>query len=148
MAGRIRVDKGRGIYVYKTDQKCIDKLKRGKWTGGRYGIGREWTGGRLGLLARIKSNKLVKKVIDVEAKASLQPSSILQEMGQRCLRGNRPAHITVAKSQASATRDPREEPSKKAQTQDKPSHSSHPHSSRPENVGKTSNRKEKKEKKK
>ena len=28
MTGRIRVDRGRGIYVYATDKKSIDELKR------------------------------------------------------------------------------------------------------------------------
>ena len=41
--------------------------------------------------------ELVEKAIDAEAKASLQPQSILREMDQRCPHGNRPAHATVAK---------------------------------------------------
>ena len=58
-------------------------------------------------------DELVEKAIEVEAKASLQPPSIIREMDQRCPRGNHPAHTTVAKSpaQASLTRDPRDEPS-------------------------------------
>ena len=52
--------------------------------------------------------KLDKKEIDAKAKASLQPSSILREMDQHCLRGNRPAYSTMAKSQASSTRNPRD----------------------------------------
>ena len=51
-------------------------------------------------------------MIDAEAKASLQPQSILREMDQRCPHGNRPAHATVAKPHTS-TRDPRDEPSEK-----------------------------------
>ena len=57
--------------------------------------------------------ELVEKAIDAEAKASLQPLSILCEMDQRCPRGNRPAHSTVAKSQASSTRNPRDDSVKK-----------------------------------
>ena len=30
MTGRIRVDRGRGIYVHETDKKSIDELKRRK----------------------------------------------------------------------------------------------------------------------
>ena len=41
--------------------------------------------------------ELVEKAIDAEAKASLQPPSILREMDQRCPHGNRPAHSTMAK---------------------------------------------------
>ena len=66
-------------------------------------------------------------------------------MDQRCPRVNRPAHTTVAKSQASASsaRDPRTEPStKKALALDKP-----PYSSRSEH-GETSDKKARKEKKK
>ena len=48
----------------------------------------------------------IEKAIDAEAKASLQPPSILREMDQRCPQGNRLAYTTVAKFQAS-TRDPR-----------------------------------------
>lgn len=53
-------------------------------------------------------DELVKKAIDAEAKASLQPDSILYGMDHRCPRGNCPAHITVAKSLATTTsmRDP------------------------------------------
>ena len=69
-------------------------------------------------------DELVEKAIDAEAKASLQPPSFIREMDQRCRRGNRPAHTTVAKSQASSTLDPQEEPSENAQTQDKPPNSS------------------------
>ena len=102
--------------------------------------------------------ELVEKAIDAEAKASLQPPSFLREMDQRCPRGNRPAHITMAKSQASATWDPRDDPSEKTQTQasstwdpwDEPSEKAQykpTHSSRSEN-GETSGRKARKEKKK
>ena len=51
--------------------------------------------------------ELVKKAINAEAKASLQPKSILCEIDQCYLRGNRLAHSTVAKLQASSTWDPR-----------------------------------------
>ncbi len=61
-------------------------------------------------------DELVEKGIDAEAKASLQPQSILREMDQRCPRDNRPALTAVAKSQAS-TRDPRDEPIEKPQVQ-------------------------------
>ena len=47
--------------------------------------------------------ELVEKAIDVQAKANLQPPSFLREMDQRCPQGNRPAHTTMAKSQASVT---------------------------------------------
>ena len=46
--------------------------------------------------------------MDAEAKASLQLPSILREIDQHYLRGNRPAHSTVAKLQASSTQDPRD----------------------------------------
>ena len=51
------MDKGRGVYVHKTDKESKDELKGRKWTGGSYLVGREWIGGRLGWLARIKSNR-------------------------------------------------------------------------------------------
>ena len=57
--------------------------------------------------------ELVEKTIDAEAKTSLQPPLILREMDQRCPRGNRLAHSTVAKSQASSTRDPCDDPIEK-----------------------------------
>lgn len=60
-------------------------------------------------------DELVEKAIDVKAKASLQPSSMLRELDHRCPRGNRPTHTTVAKSQAPATKDLRDEPTDKAQ---------------------------------
>ena len=63
-------------------------------------------------------------------------------MGGRYPRGNRPAHNTVAKAQASLAWDPREKPSERAQDL-KPLH----HSSRSENVGETSDEKRRKEKK-
>lgn len=103
--------------------------------------------------------ELVEKAIDADAEAGLQPPSILPEMDHRCPRGNRPAHTTVAKAQASSTRDPRNEFSERAQvtalwdpreepfekTPDpKPSH----HASRSENFGETSDKKARKEKKK
>ena len=79
----------------------------------------------------------IEKAIDAEAKASLQPPSILREMDQRCPRGNRLAY-TVAKFQAS-TRDPRGESSASSAwyPQDESPRSSHPHFSRSES-GKTS----------
>ena len=89
--------------------------------------------------------QLIEKAIEAEAKAGLQPSFILREMDQRCPRGNRPAHTTVAKSQASASsaRDPQTEPStEKALAPDKP-----PHFLRSEH-GETSDKKAWKEKKK
>ena len=89
--------------------------------------------------------ELVEKAIDAEAKASLQPSSFIRDMDQCCPRGNRPAHAIVTKSHASSARDPRDEPSEKAQY--KPPHSSRPHFLRSKN-GETSDRKARKEKKK
>ena len=74
--------------------------------------------------------ELVEKAIDAEAKASLQPQSILRKMDQRCPHGNRPAHATVAKPQTS-TRDPRDEPSEKP----KPSGPKQSNSSRLEKSG-------------
>lgn len=65
-------------------------------------------------------DELVEKTIDAEAKASLQPPSMLRELDHRCPRGNRPAHTTVAKSQAPATNDPRDEPADKAQNNPAP----------------------------
>ena len=89
--------------------------------------------------------ELVEKTIDAEAKASLQPSSFVRDMDQRCPQGSRPAHATVAKLQASW--DPRNDSSEKAPAQHKPPHSSHPYSSRSEN-GETSEKNARKEKKK
>ena len=56
--------------------------------------------------------ELVEKTIDAEAKAGLQPSSFVRDMDRLCPQGNRPPH-TVAKSQASSTWDPRNDPSEK-----------------------------------
>ena len=88
--------------------------------------------------------KFVEKAMDAEAKASLQPPSILHEMDQHCSYGNQPAHSTVAKSQASSTRDPCNNPVKKPPLPlaPKPSNSSHAGSSE------TSNKKARREKKK
>ena len=89
--------------------------------------------------------QLIEKTIEAKAKAGLQPSFILREIDQRCPRGNRLAHTTAAKSQASASsaRDPRTKPStKKALAPDKP-----PDSSRTEH-GETSDKKVRKKKKK
>ena len=69
-------------------------------------------------------DKILEKAINAEAKANLQPPSMLREMDQRCQRGNRPVHTTGAKFQASASRDPRDEPPNKAQAYDDPSASS------------------------
>ena len=90
----------------------------------------------------------IEKAIDAEAKASLQPPSILREMDQRCPRGNRLAYTTVAKFQAS-TRDPRNESSASSawHPQDESPCSSHPHSLRSES-GETSEKGFRKEKKK
>ena len=57
--------------------------------------------------------ELVEKAIDAEAKASLQPSSILREMDQRCLRGKQSAYFNVTKSQTSCTRYSHSKPVKK-----------------------------------
>ena len=77
--------------------------------------------------------QLVKKVVEAEGKASLRPRTTTREMDQRCPQGNRPAYTTVAKSPASATWDPQDEPSKKVPTQYNPPHFSYPHSSQSEN---------------
>ena len=89
--------------------------------------------------------QLIEKTIEAEAKAGLQPFFIFREMDQRCLQGNRPAHTTVAKSQASASSawDPQTESSiEKALAPNKPLHSSR------SEYGKTSDKKAQKEKKK
>lgn len=86
--------------------------------------------------------ELVKKAINVETKASLQPQSILREMDQRCPHGNRPSHSTLAKSQT-FTRDFRDDPIKKPEAPaPKP-----PNSSRSES-SKTFDKKAQKKKKK
>lgn len=88
------------------------------------------------------------KRIDAEAKASLQSASILHQMNQYYSRGDRPAHTTVAKSQATGTWDPQAEPSpsfKQAQA----SHSSpylHSLSSRSQNAN-TSDKKSRRKRK-
>lgn len=45
--GRIRVDRGRGVYVHKADMKSKDELEGRKWIGGSYSVWKEWTRGRL-----------------------------------------------------------------------------------------------------
>ena len=50
MTGRIRVNRGRGVYVHKADKKNKNELEGRDWTGGLYSEGREWTGSRLWLL--------------------------------------------------------------------------------------------------
>ena len=87
---------------------------------------------------------LVKKSIDTKAKASLQPPSILREMDQCCPHSNRPAHSTVAKSQASSTRDPRDNPVKKLP----PPLAPKPFNSSPAGSSETSDKKTQREKKK
>lgn len=69
-------------------------------------------------------------------------------MDHCCLRGNNPAHTTVAKTQASLNWDSQEEPSKMTQTQDKPLYFSDSNSLRSENVGKIPDKKAREEKKK
>ena len=65
---------------------------------------------------------IVEKAVKAEAKAGLQPPSIVREMDQCCLQGNRPDDATMMpKFQANATQDPRDELPNKAQTYDKPS---------------------------
>lgn len=54
--------------------------------------------------------ELVEKAVVAEAKASLQPPSFIREMDQRCTRGSRPAHTTVARSQPTSNWDPRDKP--------------------------------------
>ena len=88
--------------------------------------------------------ELVEKAIDAEAKTSLQPPLILREMDQRCPRGNRPAHSTVAKSQASSTRDPRDDPVEKPPPPSAPK----PSNSSPAGSSETSDKKARREKKK
>ena len=85
--------------------------------------------------------ELVEKAIEVQVKVNFLPSSFVRDMDQRCPQGNRPT--TMSKSQASSTRDPRDEPSlDKVLASNKP-----PHFSRSEN-GDTSDKKARKEKKK
>ena len=50
----------------------------------------------------------LRKAIDAKAKTSLQPTSIIREIDQRCPRGNRPAHTTVAEPQTPSTWDLRD----------------------------------------
>ena len=88
--------------------------------------------------------ELVKKAIDAEAKASLQPPSTLREMDQRCPQGNRPTHTSAGKSQVllprdhgnvsfevkvTTTQEPCNSPSDEVPTYDQPSHSPQLHSS-------------------
>ena len=88
--------------------------------------------------------ELVKKAIDAEAKASLQPPSILREMDQRCPRGNQPVHFTMAKLQASFTQDPYDDPVEKPP----PPSATKPFNSSPAGSGEISDKKARKEKKK
>lgn len=44
-AGRIRVDKGCGVYVHKADKE--NKLEGRKQIGGLYSVGKGWIRGRL-----------------------------------------------------------------------------------------------------
>ena len=55
--------------------------------------------------------EIVEKAVDAEAQASLQPTSYIKEMDQRCLRGNRP-NSTRASTQGNLIRDPRTEESR------------------------------------
>ena len=55
--------------------------------------------------------EIVEKAVDAEAQASLQPTSYIKEMDQRCLRGNRP-NSTKASTQGNSIRDPRTEESR------------------------------------
>lgn len=60
-------------------------------------------------------DKLVKKAVDVKAKTSLQPTSFIRKMDQRCPRGNHPAHTIAARALTqglSSMRDPKAEKSK------------------------------------
>ena len=85
---------------------------------------------------------LVEETID-----SLQPPSFLREMDQRFSRGNCLVHTTVAKSEASPTRDSPDKTSASSEkARYKPLPSSHPYSSRSEN-GETSDKETRKEKK-
>ncbi|MCJ1345955.1 hypothetical protein MMC31_004165, partial [Peltigera leucophlebia] len=56
----------------------------------------------------------LRKAIDAKAKTSLQPTSIIREMDQRCPRGNRPAHTTVAEPQSPSNWDLRDISSERA----------------------------------
>ena len=85
---------------------------------------------------------LVEETID-----SLQPPSFLKEIDQRFPRNNCLAHNTVAKSEASPTRDSRDKTSASFEkARYKPLHSSHSYSSRFEN-GETTDKETRKEKK-
>ena len=59
--------------------------------------------------------ELVKKAVSAEAKAGLLSTSLIQDMDQRALRGNRPVHTTAkAQTQSLSIKDPRvEEPKSK-----------------------------------
>ena len=55
--------------------------------------------------------EIVEKAVDAEAQASLQPTSYIKEMDQRCLRGNR-LNSTRASTKSNSIRDPRTEESR------------------------------------
>lgn len=121
---------------------------------------------------RVSWDEFVKKAIDAEAKASLQPPSTLREMDQRSPYGNRPTHTSAGKSQfllprdpcngsfevkVTTTQEPCNWPSDEVPTYDQPSHSpqsqsSHRYSShlpsRSENISvETSDKKSRRKKK-
>ena len=61
--------------------------------------------------------EIIKKAVEVEAKAGLQPAFYIREIDHQALRGNCFAHVTAAKVQTQGTimKDPRiEKPKPKA----------------------------------
>ena len=103
--------------------------------------------------------QLVKKVVEAEGKASLQPRTTTREIDQYCPQDNCPTYTTVAKSpvsatwdlwdnhpptQASSTWNPQDKPSKKVPTQYNTPHFSYLHFSRSKNSPDRKTRKEKK----
>lgn len=55
-------------------------------------------------------DRLVKKAIDTETKANLQPLFFIHEMDHHCPRGKHPIHTTVAQSEAFSIWDPCDQP--------------------------------------
>ena len=90
-------------------------------------------------------DKLVKKTVAVEAKASLQPSYYSRNMDNCCPKGNYSSHTTLSKPQSAW--EPCDEFSDKTQTHQAQNKSTPSNSSRLDS-GETSGKKARKEKKK
>ena len=87
--------------------------------------------------------ELVKKAVDVEAKAGLLPTSLNRDMDQQAPRGNRPVHTTAkAQTQGLSMKDPKVEEPKSKPLESKSSAS--PRTKQPDSSEKA--RKEKKKK--